>query len=86
MSITGEQVKKAVLAAGLKYIPHHDCGICHTPVGYYVQGDDLVFDGSCDCSSGGSYRIQQWGEAAAWINMQSKEENRTMLMKRFALT
>lgn len=83
--VAGWQVKEAVLKTDIKYFNVRDCGICMSPIGYYVQEGDLVFDGSCDCCRGENFRTDQWYHAAVWINMQSSLSNRIELMKKFAL-
>jgi hypothetical protein len=83
--VTGEQVKSAVLKTDIKYVNVRECGICKSPIGYYVHAADLVFDGSCECCRGENFRPDQWTNAAEWINMQTRLVNRIDLMKKFAL-
>lgn len=84
--VTGNEVKTAVLAAGLTRIPHHECGICDVMVGYAVRGEELYFDSGCGCSGGSNLRHCGWDDAANWINMQTNEKARADLMARFKLT
>jgi len=70
--VTAAEVKKAVLAKGIKTIEHHTCAACDCWVNYFVEGENLFFDSSCDCSSSGhGMEPREWQEAADWINMQS---------------
>ena len=69
--VTGEQVKEAVKARGLTWIPHHDCSLCRMEVGYVVQGDDLFFRSGCGCSWSPD-RPCSWEEAAEHINRQQR--------------
>ena len=82
--VTGQQVKEAVKAAGLTWIPHHDCGCCGATVGYTVHGEDLYFAPGCDCSWTPE-EPRTWDSAADWINMQN-EEWRAKLMAKFGMT
>lgn len=82
--ITGEQVREAMIAAGITVVNHHECSICGVPVCYFRVDDRLYFDSSCDCASS-TPRQSSWEEAADWINMQSKPEHRAILMRLFGL-
>lgn len=70
--VTGEQVKNAAIAAGLTFIPHHNCGCCGYTVGYMIDGDNLYFAPGCDCHWG-QVEPRSWDSAAEWINMQDKQ-------------
>jgi len=84
--ITGEQVKTAMIEADIIRVDHHDCGGCGSMVFYSREGENLYFNPSCDCVSYyAPPEPREWEEAANWINMQSSEEWRTKLMKRFGL-
>lgn len=50
--ITGEAIRDAVLAAGVKRIPARTCSICHSPLEYLVSSaGGLYFSGDCECTS-----------------------------------
>lgn len=84
--ITGEQVKKAVMAANIKTVNHHECSICGCMVRYVVDDGDLFFDPSCFCSSWMTgYEPRTWDDAANWINMQSDEKWRVEIARRFGI-
>lgn len=83
--VTGEQVRAAVMAAGLTYIPHHDCGCCGEWVAYTVHDGDLYFNPACGCSWSPA-EPRTWDSAADWINMQSNEDVRAELMAKFGMT
>ena len=80
--VTGEEVKQAVQAAGITSIPHHDCGLCGEWVQYTVRGDQLYFEPGCGCSWSPP-EPRPWAGAANWINMQTNEDVRKKLMRRF---
>lgn len=79
--ITGEQVKAAVLNAGITYIPHHDCGLCGEKVAYQVFDGNLFFCPGCGCSYSPP-EPRTWESAAEFINMQN-EKGRIELMAKF---
>lgn len=70
--VTGEQVRAAVMAAGLTYIPHHECSCCGEMVAYTVHDGDLYFAPGCGCSWS-PQEPRTWDSAADWINMQNDE-------------
>ncbi len=83
--VTGEQVRAAVMAAGLTYIPHHDCGCCGEWVAYTVHDGDLYFNPACGCAWGPA-EPRTWDSAADWINMQTNEAARAQIMAKFGMT
>lgn len=85
-TVTGEQVREAVAAANITYVPHHECGGCGSMVSYQVYQGQLFFDPSCDCTRDGGPEPRTWDSAAGWINMQSNAEARASIMKRFGFT
>lgn len=69
--VTGEQVKQAAEAAGIKEIDHHDCGGCGYMTKYIIENGQLYFDPGCDCVRRASPpEPHSWDSAAEWINMQ----------------
>lgn len=72
--VTGEQVKQAVMKAGITRIDHHDCGGCGYMTAYLIENGDLYFDPGCDCSRYGRSppEPRSWDSAAGWINMQAR--------------
>ena len=87
MSITGQQVKDAVLAAGLTSIPHHACSICGCMTTYSISSGHIWYNPTCSCASYRSWlQPRTWQDAADWINMQENEMARTEIMQRFGLT
>lgn len=82
--VTAEEVKATVLAKGLAWIDHHDCGGCGSMVGYSVEGGRLFFNPGCDCRWSPA-EPRDWSDAADWINMQSNAEVRNKLRQRFGL-
>jgi hypothetical protein len=59
----------------MSFIPHHDCSLCGSMVGWVVSKDELkpYFDPSCDCgSSGGHY--DTWEDVFKWYNTVFEKE------------
>jgi len=83
--VTGEQVREAMMSANITRVDHHPCGICGFMVHYFREGDLLYFDPGCSCVAGNGPELRPWDDAAAWINMQSKDEWRDKLRKQFGL-
>ena len=85
--VTAEQVRIAMIEAKIVRVPHHDCGACGSVTAYVRRDNALFYDSNCDCTRKDSLPRQvPWGDAAEWINMQSKPETRRELAKRFGLT
>lgn len=85
--ITADEVQSAVLAAGITRIDHHECSGCGHMVYYEVMGGALYFCPSCNC--GGPWsppESRSWLDAADWINMQSRPENKRKIAQRFGLS
>lgn len=59
----------------MSFIPHHDCSLCGSIVGWVVSKDALkpYFDPSCDCgSSEGHY--ETWEKVFKWYNTVFEKE------------
>ena len=59
----------------MSFIPHHDCSLCRSMVGWVVSKDALkpYFDPSCDCGgSGGHY--DTWEDVFKWYNTVFEKE------------
>jgi len=82
--VTAEQVKTAAIAAGLTYIPHHDCGGCGAWVAHSIQDGNLFFEPGCDCSWSPP-EPREWQSIADEINMQSSEEWKGKVMQRWGM-
>lgn len=84
MNVTGEQVKAAMIEAGITHVEHHDCGACGSRVFYSREGESLFFNPGCGCAWGPA-EPRSWESAADWINMQSSPEWRNRLRERFGM-
>jgi len=82
--VTGEDVKQAVLAAGLVSIPLRECSMCGVEISYLVEGGVLFFDSSCGCEQAPPKRVK-WEALANLINRQTEEKHRLSLMAKFGL-
>lgn len=60
----------------MTFIPHHNCALCNTMVGWYVQSklDNPYFDPSCDCG-GSSGHYGTWEQVFKWYNMAFEKES-----------
>ena len=59
----------------MSFIPHHNCSLCGSIVGWVVSKGALkpYFDPSCDCGgSGGHY--DTWEDVFKWYNTVSEKE------------
>ena len=58
------------------FIPHHDCALCKTMVGWHVQSNcgNPYFDPSCDCG-GSPGHYETWEKVFKWYNTVFEKEN-----------
>lgn len=86
VTVTGEEVKSAMINAGIEKVNHHDCCICGVITYYFREGEQLGFNSGCGCGFGEwKPRPCEWKEAANWINMQKNEEARENIAKSFGI-
>lgn len=59
----------------MSFIPHHDCGLCGSMVGWVVSKDapKPYFDPSCDCGGGGGH-YDTWENVFKWYNTVFEKE------------
>lgn len=50
--VTADQVKQAVLAAGLEKAPAFPCQNCKQQISYLFSASAVTFDQKCTCNSG----------------------------------
>jgi hypothetical protein len=88
-TVTAEQVKAAMEAAGITRVNHHDCAGCGYMTSYVLspQGE-LFFDPGCWCTMGvgGGLRPGGFESAAGWINMQPSADVQRRLAAAFGIT
>lgn len=82
--MTGEQVKEAMIAKNITYVPHHNCGGCGEMIFYSREGEQLSFNPGCGCSWSPP-EPRSWDDPAYWINMQSEDHWRVDIAARFGL-
>lgn len=60
----------------IPFIPHHNCALCNTMVGWYVQSkrDNPYFDPSCDCG-GSPGHYETWEQVFKWYNVVFEKES-----------
>lgn len=84
--VTPEQVRDAMMAAGIERVESHTCSLCGYPRAYIREGDRLFYDPGCNCGSYPASLVpRQWLDAAMWINMQTEERWQVDLRERFGL-
>lgn len=74
---TPEEIKNAAIKKAVFFIPHHNCGICHCPVGYTiypVTHENIYFDSRCDCTGYTRPQLSNWESVANWINQHTGED------------
>ena len=59
----------------MSFIPHHDCSLCGSMVGWTVSKDALkpYFDPSCDCG-GSEGHYDTWEDVFKWYNTVFEKE------------
>lgn len=82
VGVTGEQVRDAVVKAGIRIIKQHQCSICNYWVFWFFENGKLFFNPSCKCNRSGGLR-RTWQDAADWINLHSNESKKRKIMQRF---
>lgn len=89
--ITAEQVKEAVLKAGVTEIEDHPCHFCGYMTKFSIVNGIIWYDSGCFCTatrdemSGEHWETRTWQSIADWINMQDNEEARKMVAGKFGL-
>ena len=61
----------------MSFVPHHDCSLCGSMVGWVVSKDALkpYFDASCDCC-GSSGHYDTWEDVFKWYNTVFEKETK----------
>ena len=59
----------------MSFVPHHDCSLCGSMVGWVVSKDALkpYFDPSCDCG-GSEGHYDTWEDVFKWYNTVFEKE------------
>lgn len=88
--VTAEEVRDAMIAAGITRIDHHECSFCGSMVFYYRIDDKLYFESRCNCTrfSGTVTHPAErdWQSAADWINMQNCPSWQKKLKEQFGIS
>ncbi len=84
-NVTPDELRAAVLAAGIDRIDHHDCGGCGAMVFCSVRDGQLFFNPACDCGGWSPPVPREWSSASGWINMQSDDGVKADLAKSFGI-
>ena len=81
--VTGEEVKSACLSKKITKVKCRECSICRTALNYHVQGEDVFFDSSCDCTSSDGWQARTWEDVARLINIQTNPTVKVKFMEEF---
>ncbi len=85
-NITGEQVRKAMIKAGIAKFHLRDCSICKFPLFYVREGNILLYDNDCNCTTNWRRPLfRPWDTASELINMQTNKKSKKRMMKGFGL-
>lgn len=68
--ITEQELKETCRNKGISFIPHHNCGICGEPTGWYLferwPPYEVAYSSACGCGDSGARR-SSWLEIIDWI-------------------
>lgn len=68
--MTEQELKETCRAKGISFIPHHECGVCGEPTGWYLFGrwppHEVAYSSACGCGDSGG-RQSSWQEIIGWI-------------------
>lgn len=76
--------KNLIIEKKIRFIPHHNCGICGCCIGYYFEINPITndvratFDSSCDCGWSPA-RPVSLEQAAAWYENLSDQEKQLIM-------
>ena len=82
--VTGSQLREAMVRQNIVTVRHHTCSICNESVYYIRKDEQLFFDSSCDCCQS-EPSLRSWDDAAEWVNLQTNEDYRVVLLSRFGI-
>lgn len=85
--ITGEELKRAAMAAKIVRVEHHACAGCNYMTAWIISSEGhLGFDTGCDCTyQAGGIEPRTWDDAARWVNMQTNGAVKEALLRSFGI-
>ena len=82
--VTGEQLKEAMIKAGIIEVNHHQCGICNEWTYYFRVKENIYFNSGCGCCNS-KPQGRSWDSVAEWVNQQSNDRWKIELAAKFGL-
>jgi len=68
--MTTTELKETCRQKGISFIPHHECGLCGQPTGWYLferwPPHEVAYSSACDCGDSGARR-SSWQEILDWV-------------------
>jgi len=68
--MTVQQLKETCRVKGISFIPHHECGVCRQPTGWYLferwPPYEVAYSSDCGCGDSGARR-SSWQEIIYWV-------------------
>ncbi len=68
--MTEKELKETCRQKGISFIPHHECGLCGQPTGWYLferwPPYEVAYSTTCGCGDSGARR-SSWQEIIGWV-------------------
>ena len=68
--MTELELKQTCFNRGISFIPHHECGVCGEPTGWYLferwPPYEVAYSSACGCGDSGARR-SSWQEILDWV-------------------
>ena len=68
--MTTDELKETCRQKGISFIPHHECGVCGQPTGWYLferwPPYEVAYSSACGCGDSGARR-SSWQEIIDWV-------------------
>lgn len=68
--VSVDQVRSAIAEHGITQWRLRECSICGAGLHYLFRGDEVAFQGSCDCGGWSPPRLTSYDDVAETLNMQ----------------
>lgn len=82
---TADEIKQSCRKHKIERADVRQCSICHAWIGYVITGDNIAFDGGCDCTSYGGWSSRTWHDAADFVNIQTNMEVKKRVASKFGV-
>ena len=68
--MTAIELQQTCFNKGISFIPHHECGVCGQPTGWYLferwPPYEVAYSSACGCGDSGARR-SSWQEILDWV-------------------